>query len=274
MNKLKNRTRSALAVAVAMAAFVASAVEKIELLDVHQEGATRGTLSYTYKTSNLDPKQSYQLKTVVTARLAGTSGSRTEKTKTLTETLSSTDGTATKTVNLTSTFGSGTFVDCEVLLSVDCVAEDVPPGTIFDYAGEDAPDGYFICNGREVSRTTYKDLFAVIGTTYGVGDSKTTFNLPNLSGRVMQGSNAKYAVGALVPAGLPNLSGSFSRLVSPSYTIDGVLFTYCNFGYSSESHGSGYASGIDFNASRYNPIYGKSDTVQPEAIVFNRIIKY
>jgi microcystin-dependent protein len=44
-----------------------------------------------------------------------------------------------------------------------------------------APPGYLLCDGSEVSRTTYSDLFAVIGVYFGVGDNSTTFNLPNIT---------------------------------------------------------------------------------------------
>ena len=63
----------------------------------------------------------------------------------------------------------------------------VPLGGIVQYAGEVAPNGWLICDGSAVSRETYSDLYAVIGTTYGVGDGSTTFNLPNLKGRVPVG---------------------------------------------------------------------------------------
>jgi microcystin-dependent protein len=63
--------------------------------------------------------------------------------------------------------------------------DSTPIGTIQEYAGSTAPDGYLMCDGSAVSRTTYKDLFNVIGTTYGSGDGSTTFNLPNIKGRVV-----------------------------------------------------------------------------------------
>src|SRR3989344_35415 len=62
-------------------------------------------------------------------------------------------------------------------------------GVIKIYAGTTAPIGYLIANGSEVSRTTYADLYNIIGTTYGVGDGSTTFNLPNLTGRVVVGKS-------------------------------------------------------------------------------------
>ena len=60
-------------------------------------------------------------------------------------------------------------------------------GAIKPWGKATAPDGYLLCNGGAVSRTTYADLFAVISTTYGAGDGSTTFNVPNLQGKMPQG---------------------------------------------------------------------------------------
>ena len=68
-------------------------------------------------------------------------------------------------------------------------------GSILMFAGETAPDGWLLCNGQAVSRTDYADLFAVIGVAYGSGDTSTTFNLPDLGGRVPVGVNDTYLVG-------------------------------------------------------------------------------
>lgn len=62
-------------------------------------------------------------------------------------------------------------------------------GMVMPYAGTSAPTGFLLCGGQAVSRTTYSDLFAVIGTTYGVGDGASTFNLPDLQGRVVAGKD-------------------------------------------------------------------------------------
>ena len=66
-------------------------------------------------------------------------------------------------------------------------AAAVGVGSVIAFAGSSIPTGYLACNGAAVSRTTYADLFAAIGTTYGVGDGSTTFNLPNLAGRTIVG---------------------------------------------------------------------------------------
>jgi len=60
-------------------------------------------------------------------------------------------------------------------------------GAIKPWTKTTAPDGYLLCDGSAVSRTTYADLFAVISTTYGVGDGSTTFNVPQLQGKMPQG---------------------------------------------------------------------------------------
>ncbi len=60
-------------------------------------------------------------------------------------------------------------------------------GAIKPWTKTTAPDGYLLCDGSAVSRTTYADLFAVISTTYGVGDGSSTFNVPQLQGKMPQG---------------------------------------------------------------------------------------
>lgn len=63
-----------------------------------------------------------------------------------------------------------------------------PAGVVQMYAGATAPAGWLLCEGQAVSRTTYKALFDAIGTTFGAGDGSTTFNVPDLRGRVPMGA--------------------------------------------------------------------------------------
>lgn len=65
-----------------------------------------------------------------------------------------------------------------------------PAGTILLFAGSSAPEGYLLCQGQEVSRSTYSDLFNVIQTLYGEGDGATTFNIPDLRSKVAVGMNS------------------------------------------------------------------------------------
>lgn len=66
----------------------------------------------------------------------------------------------------------------------------MPVGAVLPYASSSAPNGWMNCQGQELYRGDYPDLFAVIGTTYGAGDGSTTFKLPNLSGRVIVGQGS------------------------------------------------------------------------------------
>lgn len=74
----------------------------------------------------------------------------------------------------------------EALLS----AASTPAGTVIWFGASSAPAGYLIANGSAVSRATYADLYAAIGTTYGAGDGATTFALPDLRGEFVRGWDA------------------------------------------------------------------------------------
>lgn len=69
--------------------------------------------------------------------------------------------------------------------------DTLPVGSIIPFAGLDMPANWLPCMGQELSRTTYADLFAKIGTIYGTGDGSTTFNLPDLRGRVTVGVDVR-----------------------------------------------------------------------------------
>lgn len=106
---------------------------------------------------------------------------------------------APATVTTTTTFtlpnGDGTNgqflkTDGAGALSFGSVTEfTLPSGLIFPYGGATEPTGYLFCYGQAISRTTYADLFTAISTTYGTGDGSTTFNLPDLRGRVVAGQD-------------------------------------------------------------------------------------
>lgn len=67
---------------------------------------------------------------------------------------------------------------------------DIPPtGSIIAFGGSNSPDGWLLCNGNAISRSDYVTLFNIIGTTYGAGNGTTTFNLPDLRGRVPAGAD-------------------------------------------------------------------------------------
>jgi microcystin-dependent protein len=67
---------------------------------------------------------------------------------------------------------------------------DAPVGVINPFGGTTAPEGWLLCNGQAISRTDYADLFDVIGTAFGSGDGSTTFNVPDMRGKVPVGFNS------------------------------------------------------------------------------------
>ena len=73
--------------------------------------------------------------------------------------------------------------------TIATLSDVMPTGSFTPYAGITEPSDWLFCYGQDVSRTTYAALFAVISTTYGVGDGSTTFNLPDLRGRVVAGQD-------------------------------------------------------------------------------------
>ena len=86
----------------------------------------------------------------------------------------------------------------------------LPVGTVLPFAGSGAQTGWLYCNGQAANRTTYSVLFTAIGTTYGVGDGSSTFNLPDLRGRV--------------PAGLDvDASGFANRITVTASDVSGTV---------------------------------------------------
>lgn len=104
-------------------------------------------------------------------------------------------------------YGDGSYDEQDPLGEIFTEGEvGMPVGSIVDFSGETAPEGFLFCYGQAVSRTTYDELFSVIGTTYGSGNGTTTFNLPDYRGRVgagkdnMGGTSANRLNGSVSPA--------------------------------------------------------------------------
>ena len=153
----------------------------------------------------------------------------------------------------------------------------LPTGTILSFGGSTAPTGFLLCDGSAVSRTTYADLYAVIGDTYGAGDGSTTFNVPNLQDKFLQGAGTN-SLGTTMSAGLPNITGTVAgvRGENSNYGSNGALAkintgTYKYSGY--ESSGGSGVFDVEITASDSNSIYGGSTTVQPPAVCVNFIIR-
>lgn len=150
-------------------------------------------------------------------------------------------------------------------------------GAVVAFAGRTTPQGWLLCDGSAVSRTDYAALFAVIGTTYGAGDGSTTFNLPNLVDKFVEGSAT---AGTVKSAGLPNITGSFGKnytfqeQVKATGAVTEQHYSTNNKPFGDNPQNNGAAVTYDLNASRSSSIYGNSNTVQPPALTMRYIIKY
>lgn len=100
--------------------------------------------------------------------------------------------------------------------------EGTPTGAVVCFGKSSLPSGFIFCDGSAVSRTTYADLFTAIGTSFGSGDGSTTFNVPDLRGRVpagkdnMGGSSANRLTSAVSGSTLGASGGSQSHTLSTS----------------------------------------------------------
>lgn len=121
----------------------------------------------------------------------------------------------------------------------------IPPGTLHPWPTETFPEGYLLCNGAAVSRTTYPNLFTVIGTTYGAGDGATTFNLPDLRGRFPLGKDDMGGASAnRVTDGQADVLGGFGGEENHMLTI--AEMPSHSHSYVAASHSG---SGMNFNGS-------------------------
>ena len=148
----------------------------------------------------------------------------------------------------------------------------LPTGSIIPFAGSNIPAGYLLCNGVAVSRTSYAGLFGVISTLYGTGDGTTTFNLPDLRDRFLEGAGTN-ALATYLEAGLPNITGGF---YTPQASNSEGAFILSQEGYDVTSNGIRRDNSIVvINASRLNATYNDAvKTVQPRAAICQYLIKY
>ncbi len=160
------------------------------------------------------------------------------------------------------------------------VSEGAQPGDYKMIAGSTIPDGWLLCNGAAVSRTTYAKLFAAIGTRYGSGNGSTTFNLPNFNGRHVLGTTNTGNLGSYVSAGLPDITGYAEvRGIEndPNRISTGVFSvqTAANDAYSSHkpSEPNTVPGRLVFSASDSDSTYGRSYGVSVAAAYVLMIIK-
>jgi len=161
-------------------------------------------------------------------------------------------------------------------------------GMVIPFAGSSAPTGFLLCGGQAVSRSTYATLFGIIGTTYGVGDGSSTFNLPDLQGRVvagkddMSGSSANRLTdqtGGLNGDTLGDTGGSETHTLTtaqlPAHSHSSVVRSVSFSSSASYGDGSqGAVSSMTVNSGSTNSTGSGSahNNVQP-TIILNYIIK-
>jgi microcystin-dependent protein len=121
--------------------------------------------------------------------------------------------------------------------------EGIPTATIVPWTDATVPSGFLECNGSAVSRTTYADLFAIIGTTYGAGDGSTTFNVPDLQDNVPVGKSNNKA--------LASTGGANTVAVTASGNIAGSTAnaTLSTAQLASHSHSINYGPNFGGNSS-------------------------
>ena len=159
-----------------------------------------------------------------------------------------------------------------------------PTGVMAPYAGATAPTGWLLCDGTAVSRTTYAALFAITSTTYGVGNGTTTFNVPDLRGRIPVGAGTGAQNGG---SGTGAISGgtALTARTRGAFAGDERLMTHNHLGGMGTSVGvpTTGAMGTRIIASSTTTYENNSTVVQaagtgasenmPPIVVFNYIVK-
>lgn len=143
----------------------------------------------------------------------------------------------------------------------------IPVGAIMAF--HDVPAGWLQCNGAEVSRTTYAALFAKIGTKYGSGNGSTTFNLPNLHHKFIEGTTTSSEVGQSVPPGLPNITGKVMvggyQLMTSNHTGSFFGADYGTADYHGQDGRNNVPTTFGIDALGSSAVYGRSSAVQPDS---------
>lgn len=171
--------------------------------------------------------------------------------------------------------------------NVDNSVYAVPVGTILSYSATTTPVGFLVCDGSEVSKTIYADLFEIIGDTYGTTTDTSKFKLPDLRDKFVQGADGN--LGTTKDAGLPNITGQVGYLkaiddgnYNESISLCGGCFKNsknmtttppAQSVRNSTQDTTNRTGTIVFDASKSNAIYGNSDTVQPPSVCLTFIIK-
>jgi len=149
------------------------------------------------------------------------------------------------------------------------------PGQVAFFGMTAAPSGWLKANGAAVSRTAYSELFAAIGTTFGIGDGATTFNLPDLRGRFPRGLDDGRGVdpgrslGSDQGDAIRNIWGEFAAVQTGTWTSG--AFTTAAGGQNGSDTGGEWRNFIRFDASRQVPTAAEN---RPTNVALLACIKY
>lgn len=150
----------------------------------------------------------------------------------------------------------------------------VPIGTIILHAATTAPAGTLVCDGSAISRTTYADLFAAIGTTYGAGDGSTTFNLPDVRDEFPRFNGTSRTVGTTQGDASRDIAGTIQNCITQLNPPPTGAFTSSKTGAIFASLAGGSAWGAEtFNFSASN-VVPTADENRPRNIAFLGCIIY
>jgi len=149
-----------------------------------------------------------------------------------------------------------------------------PVGSVTMHAASTAPVGWLECDGSNVNRSTYPDLFNAIGTTFGAGDGSNTFGLPDLRGEFIRGwdngrgADSGRSFGSNQSWAIENITGNFQVIEDTGSAFSGVFF---DNGTKSSGTDSGQGGkSVGFDASR---VVNTSDETRPRNIALMYIIK-
>ena len=180
-----------------------------------------------------------------------------------------------RTISITGALQGSASFDGSDNISISVAYQEVPAsiptGMIAFFHATTPPEGWLACNGQNVSRTTYANLFNVVGTKYGAGDGSTTFTLPNLHHKFLEGTTTTSEVGNSVSAGLPNITGTLT--VYTEYGASRNKNEASGAFLLSEGGGQGESYSFadtrpkwSFSAARSSSLFGGSSSVQPPSL--------
>jgi microcystin-dependent protein len=110
------------------------------------------------------------------------------------------------------------------------LSNGAPTGGLMMWGTGTAPTGWLLCAGAAVSRTTYAALFAVIGTTFGVGDGSTTFNLPNYTDRMPYGTTVGATGGSADAVVVSHTHTATSTVTDPGHSHFAGVYINAQYG--------------------------------------------